>query len=93
MSLLPAGFTAIAVAACPEMTALAILIGGFAALLAPDPGNASRLQEWITSGRAAGLPHVHAFTHGLGLDILAATAALTLPFHNGRPRESTPGRR
>jgi hypothetical protein len=35
-------------AACPEMTALATLIASFAALLAPDPGNAGRLQEWIT---------------------------------------------
>jgi transposase len=26
----------------------------------------------------------HAFTRGLDLDIQAATAALTLPFHNGR---------
>jgi len=71
-------------AACPEMTALATLIRDFAALLAPDPGNATRLQEWITSARAADLPHVHAFTRGLDLDIQAATAALTLPFHNGR---------
>ena len=71
-------------AACPEMTALATLIRDFAALLAPDPGNATRLQDWITSARAADLPHVHAFTRGLDLDIQAATAALTLPFHNGR---------
>lgn len=70
--------------ACPEMTALATLIRDFAALLAPDPGNTTRLQEWITSARAADLPHVHAFTRGLDLDIQAATAALTLPFHNGR---------
>jgi transposase len=34
--------------------------------------------------RAAGLPHVHSFTRGLDLDIQAATAALTLPHHNGR---------
>jgi transposase len=71
-------------AACPEMTALASLIRGFAALFAPDPGNAARLQEWITTARAAGLPHAHALTRGLDLDIQAATAALTLPFHNGR---------
>ena len=28
--------------------------------------------------------HAHAFTRGLDLDIQAATAAVTLPFHNGR---------
>ena len=66
------------------MTALATLTGGFAALLARDSGNAARLQKWITSARAADLPHVQAFTRGLDLDIQAATAALTMPFHNGR---------
>lgn len=71
-------------AACPEMTALTALIRGFAGMLTPDPRNGPRLQEWITAARAASLPHVHAFTRGLGLDIQAATAALTTPFHNGR---------
>ena len=71
-------------AACPEMTALAGLITFFAALLAPGPGNDARLRQWITGARAADLPHVHSFTRGPGLDIQAATAALTLPHHNGR---------
>jgi transposase len=71
-------------AACPEMTALAGLISSFAALLTPDPGNTGRLHEWITAARAADLPHLHAFTRGLVLDSQAATAALTLPYHNGR---------
>jgi transposase len=71
-------------AACPEMTALASLITSFAALLAPGPGNDARLQQWITGARAADLPHVHSFTRGPGLDIQAATAALTMPYHNGR---------
>jgi len=66
------------------MTALASLIRDFAGFLTPEPGNATRLQEQITSARAADLPHAHAFTRGLDLDIQAATAALTLPFHNGR---------
>jgi len=56
----------------------------FAALLAPDRGNDARLRKWITDARAADLPHVHSFTRGLGLDIQAATAALTMPHHNGR---------
>jgi transposase len=71
-------------AACPEMTALATLIASFAALLVPDPGNDGKLGQWMTDARAAGLPHVHSFTRGLDLDIQAATAALTLPYHNGR---------
>lgn len=34
--------------------------------------------------RAAGLPQVYAFIHGLGLDNQAVTAALAMPFRNGR---------
>jgi transposase len=70
--------------ACPEMTALAGLIRSFAALLAPGPGNDARLRQWIADARDADLPHVHSFTRGLNLDIQAATAALTMPYHNGR---------
>jgi len=66
-------------AACPEMTALASLIRDFAGFLTPEPGNATRLQEQIASARAADLPHAHAFTRGLDLDIQATTAALALP--------------
>ena len=71
-------------AACPEMTSLAGLIRSFAALLKPDPGNDEKLHEWTRAARAADLPSVHAFTRGLDLDIAAVTAAVTLPFHNGR---------
>jgi transposase len=70
--------------ACPQMTALAGLIRSFAALLAPDPGNDARLSQWMADARAADLPHVHSFSRGLDLDIQAATAALTMPHHNGR---------
>jgi len=71
-------------AACPEMTSLADLIRSFAALLKPDPGNDGKLQEWTRDAPAADLPSVHAFTPGLDLDMAAVTAAVTLPFHNGR---------
>jgi transposase len=71
-------------AACPQMTTLAGLIASFAALLVPDPGNDTRLQQWTTDARAADLPYLHSFTRGLDLDIQAATAALTMPHHNGR---------
>lgn len=66
------------------MTALARLTGKFAALLGPDPANEDRLTEWIADARAADLPHLHSFTRGLELDIRTATAAVTLPHHNGR---------
>jgi transposase len=70
--------------ACPEMKALASLIGSFAALLVPDIANEERLLRWIVQARAADLPNLHSFTRGLDLDVKAATAALTLPYHNGR---------
>ncbi len=70
--------------ACPEMKALASLIGSFAAMLDPDPANEGKLLRWMAGARAADLPHLHSFTRGLGLDIKAATAAVTLPHHNGR---------
>ena len=71
-------------AACPEMTSLADLVRSFATLLKPDPGNDGKLREWTHAARAVDLPSVHAFTRGLDLDMAAATAAVTLPFHNGR---------
>jgi len=71
-------------ASCPEMKALASLISSFAVMLAPDPANEGRLQQWITGARATDLPQLHSFTRGLDLDIKAATAAVTLPYHNGR---------
>jgi len=70
--------------ACPEMKALASLIGSFAAMLDPDPANEGKLLRWIADARAADLPHLHSFTRGLDLDLKAATAAVTLPHHNGR---------
>ncbi len=71
-------------AACPEMTSLAALVRSFAVLLKPDPANEARLRDWAQTARACDLPNVHAFTRGVDLDIDAAIAAVTLPFHNGR---------
>jgi transposase len=71
-------------AACHEMTDLAQLVRSFAALLRPDPANEARLKDWAETARACELPGIHAFTRGLDLDIDAAIAAVTLPFHNGR---------
>jgi transposase len=66
------------------MTALSRLAGKFAAMLDPDPANEGKLLQWIGEARAADLPRLHSFTRGLELDISAATAAVTLPHHNGR---------
>ena len=68
----------------PEMTSLA-------ALVAPSPPCSgqtppTRPGSGMEPGprRACDLPSVHSFTRGLDLDIDAAIAAVTLPFHNGR---------
>jgi transposase len=66
------------------MTALTELISSFAGMLAPAKENEAALQRWTARAREADLPHLHSFTRGLDLDIQAVTAALTLPFHNGR---------
>jgi transposase len=66
------------------MTALADLISSFAGMLAPARENEAGLKQWITRAREAGLPSLRSFTRGLDLGIQAATAALTLPFHNRR---------
>jgi transposase len=66
------------------MTARTALIGSFAGMPDPPRENEAGLQRWITSAREAGLPRLRSFTRGLDLDIQAITAALTLPFHNGR---------
>nr|WP_245598652.1 transposase [Glycomyces arizonensis] len=69
---------------CPEMQALTDHTRDFAMLLRPEEANAERLAEWITAVRAEDLPSLHSFTRGLDQDKTAVTAALTLPFHNGR---------
>ncbi|MCQ4080844.1 ISL3 family transposase [Streptomyces sp. RB6PN25] len=70
--------------ACPEMTELACLVGEFAQLLTPAEGNDAKLTDWITTVRAADLPHLHSFANGLELDRAAVDAGLTLPYRNGR---------
>jgi len=70
--------------ACPQMTALADLVRGFAALLKPAVGNDVKLTEWITTARAVNLPHLHSFTNGLELDRAAVDGGLTWLYHNGR---------
>jgi transposase len=71
-------------AACPEMTALADLVHGFAALLKPAEGNDVKLTKWITAARAVDLPHLRSLTNGIEIDRVAVDAGLTLPYHNGR---------
>lgn len=71
-------------ATCPEMTARADLVRGFATLLKPSEGNDVKLTEWITAARAFDPPHPRSPTNGLEIDRAAIDAGLTAPHHNGR---------
>ena len=53
-------------------------------MLAPARETKPGSSGGLPAPASADLPHLHSFTRGLDLDIQAATAALTLPFHNGR---------
>ncbi|WP_162181754.1 transposase, partial [Glycomyces tenuis] len=68
----------------PQRTPAVLGVDDFAVLLRPEPGNAERLEAWITAVRAEDLPHLHSFIRGLDQDRAAVIAGLTLPFHNGR---------
>ena len=58
--------------------------GGHATSARLRLANEARLKDWAETARASDLPNVHAFARGLDLDIDAAIAAISLPFHNGR---------
>jgi hypothetical protein len=67
--------------ACPEMTALAEAVRGFAGLMADRRG--TELDSWIMQVRAAGLGELEPFLAGLEQDRDAATAGLTESYNNG----------
>ncbi len=75
--------------ACPEMTALADAVTGFAALLTPKPANAEALTGWITRVRTADLPFLHAYASGLERDRTGVDHALPCPGTTAAPRAST----
>lgn len=69
---------------CPEMTTLHTLIRDFAALLKPRAENAGAPDARCDKAETAKLPNVSSFVRGIRKDHAAATAAVTLPHHNGR---------
>lgn len=68
-------------AACPEMTDLARLVGEFVVIMTERRG--SDLDAWIKHVREAGLGELDPFLRGLEKDHSAAVAGLTLPYSNG----------
>jgi transposase len=65
------------------MIDLANAVRSFAELLNARAGDEKRLQEWITTARAADLPYLHAFTRRLDKDAAAVAVGLSLPYSNG----------
>lgn len=72
--------------AFPEKTALAELVRGVAALIKSASGSDVRLTEWITTIRAAGLPHLHSFTNGLEIDRQPWTPVTPCPTAAAAPK-------
>jgi transposase len=68
-------------ATCPQLTTLAARIREFAGLLTARRGH--DLDAWMTTVETDDLPALHAFTHGLRMDLPAVVAGLTLPYSNG----------
>jgi transposase len=69
------------IAACPQLTTLAERMREFAAILTARRGQ--DLDAWMTTVEADDLPALHAFVHGLRMDLPAVVAGLTLPYSNG----------
>jgi transposase len=73
-------------ASCPPLTVLVEHVRTFADLLTTRRGN--DLEDWISAVEASDLPALHAFVRGLGKDLDAVAAGLSLPYSNG-PIEGT----
>ena len=68
-------------ARCPQLTVMAQRISQFAGLLTGRHGE--DLDAWMSLVDADDLPALHAFVHGLRMDLDAVVAGLTLPYSNG----------
>jgi transposase len=69
-------------ATCPHLTStLAQRIREFASLLTNRRGE--DLDAWMATVDYDDLPALHAFVHGLRMDLPAVVAGLTLPYSNG----------
>ncbi|MFI1357732.1 transposase [Streptomyces sp. NPDC020898] len=67
--------------ACPELDQTHQHVRDFAQMLAQRTG--ANLPDWISTARAARLPGVTGFAHGLTTDLEAVTAGLTVHWSSG----------
>jgi transposase len=68
-------------ARCPELDQVAQHVRSFAELMNNRDGH--RLGQWITAVQADDVPALHTFTTGLGQDLDAVTAGLSMPYSSG----------
>jgi transposase len=68
-------------AACPHLTTLAQRVREFASL--PTNRHGQDLDVRMTTVDSEDLSALHAFVHGLRMDLPAVVAGLTLPYSNG----------
>jgi transposase len=66
---------------CPDIAALTDLAHAFTDLVRSRHG--TQLTAWITHAAAGAYPEIRAFANGLGKDLDAVTAGLTLPWSSG----------
>ncbi|MFE9068492.1 ISL3 family transposase [Streptomyces violaceusniger] len=68
-------------ARCPELDATAEHVRAFAEMMNERAGH--KLAAWIDSVKAGNLPELVSFVNGIGCDLRAVEAGLTLPFSSG----------
>ncbi|MFJ2843485.1 ISL3 family transposase [Streptomyces griseofuscus] len=68
-------------ARCPELDATAEHVRAFAEMMNARAGH--KLAAWIDSVKAGSLPELVSFVNGIGCDLRAVEAGLTLPFSSG----------
>ncbi len=68
-------------ARCPELDRAAVYVRAFAELMTNRQGG--RLDQWINDVRSDDLPALRTFASGLGQDLDAVVAGLSLPYSSG----------
>jgi len=68
---------------CPQLSALAGHVTGFAAILTQRLGS-DRLSSWLTAVEAGDQPELHSFAAGIRQDYDAIASAVTLTWNSGR---------
>jgi transposase len=73
---------------CPQVAQARMLVQAFGALLrtrqAPQEHAATKLEGWLVAAEHSGIVELRGFAQGVGRDLAAVTAALTLDWSQGQ---------